>query len=335
MSVVSTRFTAALSNLKSRDDRKRRRAVRELFEMDDENNLSAFIPLLSDKDSWYRSKALDAFRMWSMRKSVDSLEPLISHQNLDYNRAAANLLEKFRAEDTEVVKQLFAKDDIICKTKSAEFLLKSDGEEIFFEELLKDPDSRLRIIALESKYCSAEIHEQFLNDQSVKVVEYCLGELAAVNFAIEDRLLGDMLDRGIKLGLIIPYIVENNPQKLTNYLEGISNQETKILVDLLQQKCQTLDDEPIKTLIKECRYIIVGRWLQGRRGELEDELRWQIIADETVDEIERSRFLERLFSRCDEANIRRMAEKISETSSSELIRLTAHNLSTAEDKVKT
>ena len=60
MSEVSTRFTAALSNLKSRDDRKRRRAVRELFEMDDENNLSAFIPLLSDRDSWYCSKALDA-----------------------------------------------------------------------------------------------------------------------------------------------------------------------------------------------------------------------------------------------------------------------------------
>ena len=245
------------------------------------------------------------------------------------------MLEKFRAEDTEVVKQLFAKDDIICKTKSAEFLLKADGEEIFFRELLEDPDSRLRIIALESKYCSAETHEHFLNDQSVKVVEYCLGELAAVNFVIEDRLLGDMLDRGIKLGLIIPYIVENNPQKLTNYIEGISTQETKILVDLLQQKCQTVNDEPIKTLIKECRYTIVGRWLQGRRGELEDELRWQIIADETVDEIERSRFLERLFSRCDEESIRRMAEKISETSSSELIRLTAHNLSTAEDKVKT
>ena len=49
MSEVPTRFTAALSNLKSRDDRKRRRAVRELFEMDDENNLSAFIPLLSDR----------------------------------------------------------------------------------------------------------------------------------------------------------------------------------------------------------------------------------------------------------------------------------------------
>ena len=82
------------------------------------------------------------------------------------------------------------------QTKSAEFLLKADGEEIFFRELLEDPDSRLRIIALKSKYCSAEIHEQFLDDQSVKVVEYCLGELAAVNFAIEERLLGDMLDRG-------------------------------------------------------------------------------------------------------------------------------------------
>ena len=41
------------------------------------------------------------------------------------------------------------------------------------------------------------------------------------------------------------YIVENTT-KTNQLLEGISNQETKILVDLLQQKCQTLNDEPIK-----------------------------------------------------------------------------------------
>ena len=91
---LSTRFSSA-SNLNSKDDRKKRRAVRELFELDDENNLSSFIPLLDDKDSWYRSKALDAFRMWSIRLDTSHLAPLINHDNLEYNRAAANLLEKF------------------------------------------------------------------------------------------------------------------------------------------------------------------------------------------------------------------------------------------------
>ncbi len=335
MSELSTRFTAALSNLKSRDDRKRRRAVRELFEMDDENNLSAFIPLLSDKDPWYRSKALDAFRMWSMRKSVDCLEPLITHKNLDYNRAAANLLEKFHANETEVVKLLFTKDDLICQTKSAEFLLKADNEQIFFEELLQNHDSRLRIIALGSKYCNHQTLEQFLDDESVKVVEYCLSALSDLKHVVSELALAKMLQRGIKLGLLIPYLVESSPQKLIQCIDGISNQDTKILVDLLQQKCRTIHDEPIKALIENRQYVIVGRWLQGKRGKIEDNLRWQIIADDDVNEIERSRFIERLFARCDEENIRIMAQKISETSTSELIRITAHNLSTAEDKVET
>ena len=117
MSNLSTRFSIS-ANLNSKDDRKKRRAVRELFELDDENNLSSFIPLLDDKDSWYRSKALDAFRMWSVRLDASHLKPLINHNQLDYNRAAANLLERFGDDNTEVVKQLFAKDDFICKSKN-------------------------------------------------------------------------------------------------------------------------------------------------------------------------------------------------------------------------
>ena len=122
---LSTRFSSA-SNLNSKDDRKKSRAVRELFELDDENNLSLFIPLLDDKDSWYRSKALDAFRMWSIRSDTSHLAPLINHDNLDYNRAAANLLEKFDKNDSDIVMQLFDKEDLICKIKSAEFILQFD-----------------------------------------------------------------------------------------------------------------------------------------------------------------------------------------------------------------
>ena len=111
MNNLSNRFSSP-TNLNSKDDRKKRRAVRELFELDDENNLSSFIPLLDDKDSWYRSKALEAFRMWSIRLDASHLEPLINHNNLDYNRAAANLLERFESSNIKVVKQF-------CDTDSA------------------------------------------------------------------------------------------------------------------------------------------------------------------------------------------------------------------------
>ena len=56
----------AMARLKHRDIRTRRRAVRTLFEHDDAAVLEAFRPLLDDQDSWFISKALDAYRMWGL-----------------------------------------------------------------------------------------------------------------------------------------------------------------------------------------------------------------------------------------------------------------------------
>lgn len=333
MSNVSTRFTSALSNLKSKDDRKRRRAIRELFEIDDEKHLSAFIPLLTDKDIWYRSKAVDAFRMWSPRQEVSSLEPLIVIQNIEFNRVAANLLEKFKPCESDIVKNLFSKPDIICKLRSAEFILKSDGEDSFFSELLKNNDPRIRIIALESKYSDQETMTQFLNDESLKVVEYCLDSLNQSGHEMDDNILDILISRGIKSSLLMPQLIENNPHKLVEFVDKMDNHDTKVLVELLRERCNNLNDEPINTLINSEHQVIVGRWLQGKKGPDEDALRWRIICNEEIDEIERSRFLERLFSRCNEDDIISKASEIANNSVSELIRVTAHNLSTANDRV--
>ena len=332
MSKLSTRFTAAISNLKSRDERKRRRAIRELFEMDDPQNLKAFIPLLSDKDSWYRSKAVDAFRIWAPRESVTSLEPLIAHKNIDYNRVAANLLEKFSPTGTDVIKELFEKDDMICKVKAAQFILRNDNEKEFYYSLLESENTRLKIIALESQYSSNDTLTSCLSDDSLKIVEYCLTALSDVELQIDDATVEQLTKRGVKFGLLMPHLIRSNPEKLAKSVPELQNHEIKTLVDLLNRECDNLEDEPINTLIQCKQYVVVGRWLQGKRGDAFDTLRWEIIADDSIDEIERSRFIERLFARCDEEKIRLEAEKITNNSTSELIKLTAHNLSTAKDR---
>ena len=102
-----------------------------------------------------------------------------------------------------------------------------------------------------------------------------------------------------------------------------------MIVKMLRQECKTLDNEIIKMIIQSKSYVVLGRWLQGKKGDAIDKLRWEIIANEDVDEIERCRLVERLFSRCDEENIINMAKIISEESDSDLIKITAHNLSTA------
>ncbi len=332
MSKLSTRFTAAISNLKSRDERKRRRAIRELFEMDDPQHLKAFIPLLNDKDSWYRSKAIDAFRIWAPRESVTSLEPLIAHKNIDYNRVAANLLEKFSPTGTDVIKELFEKDDMICKAKAAQFILRNDNEKEFYCSLLEGENTKLKIIALESKYSSNDTLTSCLNDDSLKVVEYCLTALSDVELQIDDGTVEQLTKRGVKFGLLMPHLIRSNPEKLAESVQELQNHEIKTLVDLLNRECDNVEDEPINTLIQCKQYVVVGRWLQGKRGDAFDTLRWEIIADDSIDEIERSRFIERLFARCDEEKIRLEAEKIANNSTSELIKLTAHNLSTAKDR---
>ena len=332
MSKLSTRFTAAISNLKSRDERKRRRAIRELFEMDDPQHLKAFIPLLNDKDSWYRSKAIDAFRIWAPRESVTSLEPLIAHKNIDYNRVAANLLEKFSPTGTDVIKELFEKDDMICKAKAAQFILRNDNEKEFYCSLLEGENTKLKIIALESKYSSNDTLTNCLSDDSLKIVEYCLTALSDVELQIDDGTVEQLTKRGVKFGLLMPHLIRSNPEKLAESVHELQNHEIKTLVDLLNRECDNVEDEPINTLIQCKQYVVVGRWLQGKRGDAFDTLRWEIIADDSIDEIERSRFIERLFARCDEEKIRLEAEKIANNSTSELIKLTAHNLSTAKDR---
>ncbi len=334
MSNLSNRFTSAINNLKSKDDRKRRRAVRELFEIDDEENLSAFIPLLDDKDSWYRSKAIDAFRIWSIRKNVSDLQPLITHHNLNYNRVAANLLENFRAENIDIVKKLFSKNDLICQKRAAEFILKAENEREFFDQLIANEDEKLRIVALNSKYSDKENLIQAIDDKSLKVAEYSISKLIDSDYSIDDNVLDELIERGAEIKLLISYLVRNNPKKLIQNISKINNTETKVLVDVLQKECPTIDHEIIKMLNENQQHVIVGRWLQGKKGDTEDKLRWEIIGNDDVDEIERCRLIERLFSRCQEEPIRLKAKQISESSTSDLIKITAHNLSTANNGVQ-
>ena len=333
MSTLSTRFSST-ANLTSKDDRKKRRAVRELFELDDENNLPSFIPLLDDKDSWYRSKALDAFRMWSVRLDASHLKPLINHNQLDYNRAAANLLERFGNDNIEVVKQLFAKDDFICKSKSAEFILQSDNQQVFFEELLSSENVKLKLIALNSKYSTQDILIESLEDESNSIVSFSLSKLIESGHKIDDNKLVDLINKNVDFSSLAPYLLKQNPRRLIEQLDNLDSTDLRLIVKLLRIHCETLDDDIIKMIIENKSYVILGRWLQGKKGDDVDELRWKIIADEEVDEIERCRLIERLFSRSGEEKIRAMAKIVAEKSISDLIKITAHNLSTANDEVK-
>ncbi len=326
---LAGRSAMALQHLKSRDDRKKRRAVRELFEIDNEGNLESFIPLLNDKDNWYQTKAIDAFKTWAKRRDISTLEVLINHKKIAYNRVAANMLLSFKPENSKLAKILFEKDDLLCKIKSCEYILKCENQNEFFTLVKNHESPKIRVIALNSKYADSKIVESMLEDESNNVVQSALKKLRDGNIKLSSKSIKSMLENGVDPKLIIPHALSSDENIVTNLVKSLDSNGKKDFVKYLRKRFTEVEDDIIQILINKNEYEIIGRWLQGKRGEKVDSLRWKIIACDEVNEIERCRLIERLFSRADEPEIIEQAEKIANNSTSELIRITAQNLSTA------
>ena len=116
----------AMARLKHRDIRTRRRAVRTLFEHDDAAVLEAFKPLLDDQDSWFVSKALDAYRMWGITAGSEAISVLLRHSNLDVRRAGANLLTPLGEAGKELAIEALTDEDGVVQRKAAKALLRFD-----------------------------------------------------------------------------------------------------------------------------------------------------------------------------------------------------------------
>ena len=107
----------------------------------------------------------------------------------------------------------------------------------------------------------------------------------------------------------------------------------KKFVKALKERCDSPEDRLIKTLRDAQEWIVVGRWLQGLRGEEHDALRWELIRNPNVDQIERSRWIERLIGRCDEPILVEEARRFIDEEHPDLLLQAAQNLSTAYDKL--
>lgn len=326
---LAGRSAMALQHLKSRDDRKKRRAVRELFEIDNEEHLESFIPLLNDKDSWYRTKALDAFKIWAKRRELATLAVLINHKRIEYNRVAANMLLSFKTDDSKLAEDLFAKDDLLCKIKSCEYILRCDNQDDFFDKVKNHNSAKIRIIALNSKYSDSITIENMLEDNSNSVVQAALKKSQNSDVKLSSKSIKLMLKNGVDPKLIIPHALSNDHNIVVTLVKSLDSNGRKEFVKYLRKGFTEIEDEVIQILIANSQFEIIGRWLQGKRGGKNDSLRWDIINNEDIDEIERCRLIERLFSRADEPEITKQAKNVANNSSSELIRITAHNLSTA------
>ncbi len=321
--------SAHISQLSHKDIRIRRRALRALFEIDSPSNLESFIPLLDDKDPWFRSKALDAHRMWAPRLDIDSLIPLATHKSIDARRCAANLLDKFTGDTSSVAEILYQDEDNLCKIKASKALIKSDSEGKFTSKLIQSDNDRIKVIALSSDHISKKQLLSCLSNSSNSIKETALSQLSKKNENISEERLSQLLSEGVNPLSMVQFSVENAGDSMIRLANIGDSKVRKSLVKILREKYNSTDDDSIKLLIENKCYPVLGRWLQGKKDAASDKLRWQIIENEEVDEIERSRLLERLIGRCNESEIIEKSEGLINSTTSQLLKITAQNLSTA------
>lgn len=319
------------SQLNHKDVSIRRKAVRTLFEMDDPQNLEAFHSLLNDKDSWFRSKALEAHRMWASKIGITSLEFLASHRSIDAKRCAANLLEEFDEDTSEIAKILLKNDDMICQIKASKALVKYDIDGTYTRKFLSSENEKIVSIALSSGKISKEQLIEILQGKSISVKNVALKKLYNYDYSIDDDILLKLIEQGVEEKEIIPFAINNSSECLIKLALGNDSKVIKKLVLDLKSRFDSTEEPVIQLLIENNCHVVLGRWLQGRKDTQSDKLRWEIIENEEVDEIERSRLLERLLGRTNEQEIKIKAEELLKSTNSELLKIIAHNLSTAGD----
>ena len=322
-----------ISKLRHRDVRERRRAVRVLFDTDLPRALTGFVPLLKDKDPWFRSKALEAHRRWSVAMGPDTLRVLAKHPSIEARRCAANLLGEFEEDITAIALLLVEDEDLTCRRKSAGALLSGAEAEAFVGRFLASEDPYLRRLAISSNGATSAQRRQGLDDSSAAVCEASLQAMSDHDEALNEAAMLSLLARGIDGGTLIDSAIKNPGQALVELAQRAKGPTMKRLVSALKKACESQDDAQIQCLLDAKQHTVVGRWLQGKRGSSADELRWRLLRTASIDQIERSRWIERLLGRCDEEDLVAEARDFVTEDHPQLLLDAAQNLSTAFDKL--
>ena len=322
-----------ISKLRHKDVRQRRRAVRVLFDTDLPRALDGFVPLLDDRDPWFRSKALDAHRRWAPSLGPSALKTLANHRSIEAKRCAANLLSEFKEDVTEVALLLVDDEDLTCRRKSAAALLNGPSAKTYVERFFASEDAYLRRLAALSSGADAALRRKGIEDTNASVCEAALQAMEERGEPLDEAALVLLMERGINGSALIQSAIDNHGDALVTFAQSVKGPTLKKLVGALREQCTSVDDAPIETLLAAKEYIVIGRWLQGMRNMELDQLRWKLIRDSTIDQIERSRWIERLLGRCDELPLVEEARLFISEEHPELLIEAAQNLSTAYDKL--
>ena len=324
---------SAIAKLKHKDVRQRRRAVRILFDSDAHESVEAFSPLLDDKDIWFRNKAIEAYRRWAPKHAPHLLVDLAQSDQLDGQRCVATVLESI-SDSTEAAQLarllLKSDDDIVVRRAVHQLIAREEATESELEEFQNAEDHVVRSYATEVNTNPSNLLES-LQDSHPDVRRQAAASLLGMELTEEENTaLQNAINQDDALWkLAVPIALENRLPNLLELMTSKSNTQRKFLVQSLKDAVEEADDERLRTLIDGDCTSLVARWLVGRNDAKSDALRAELLFDERVDSIDKSRLLERLLHRQQEPAMQELAQRLISESNDELVLSAAQNLYTS------
>ena len=190
---------SASSRLFHKDERQRRRAVRKLFELDDPEYLSGFIPLLNDEDSWFRQKAMEAVGRWLRDGHGEVVDLLAKSTYVEQRVLAARLALRSGKGGGEVLLEL-CKDSVSSVRLAAwkaRLGVDEEGAAAVIAQALKSEDSDVRQAAIRRLSIMEVIDENLLrtalNDPSHRVLDAAVSLVAKRPELNEDSEIDGLL----------------------------------------------------------------------------------------------------------------------------------------------
>jgi hypothetical protein len=175
---------SAISRLFHKDERQRRRAVRKLFELDDPEYLSGFIPLLNDEDPWFRQKAMEAVGRWLRDGHGEVVDILAKSTYVEQRVLAARLALRSREGGDEVLLEL-CKDSgssVRLAAWKARLRVDEEGATAVIAQALNSEDSDVRQAAIRRlstmEVIDVDLLRTALNDPSPRVLDAAVSLVA-------------------------------------------------------------------------------------------------------------------------------------------------------------
>ena len=330
---MAASIQSAIAKLKHKDVRQRRRAVRILFDSDAYESVEAFSIYLDDDDVWFRNKAIEAYRRWAPKHAPHLLEDLANRDVIDGHRCVAAVLDAIPdSKQAATLSRLLldSSDDVVVRRAVNQLISAKEATNTELQRFQSSEDHVVRSYATAVNSQVPKLLES-LQDTHPDVRLQAASSLLKMELNdVDSKALQSAIEHDDALWkLAVPIALEHKHPRLVDLMSRKNKSQRRFLVQSLKDAVSDADDSRLRMLIDSDSSSIVARWLVGRNDPKSDELRHELLFDQRVDSIDKSRLLERLLHRQQEPAIQTLAKKLLDESKDELVLSAAQNLYTS------